>query len=232
MQYNLEEIKRLKICPILHQEGWDYASLPIKVDPTFKYGIREIFKWHSRRGSPITYEVLSSAISTHYYQTKRNDPEELLNIQEAFRKFIDKGFYSKLKDPVFNHEIMIDISNGNVMKYKIPLLTFYRDILYCIFYDWSWKSFHTTLEAQAIAVWAFYSLDQYPRFLFFSEEDGEIREKVLRYNYDYIKEAKKNLYLHGSELTERVSLPSAEVCNSCLRRTECPRTSIQKWLKE
>lgn len=232
MQYSLEEIKRLEVCPILSENGWNYTPPPPQVDPTFKYGIREIFKWHSRRGSPITYEVLSSAISTQYFQTKRSNPEELLNIQEAFRKFIDKGFYSKLRDPVFNHEIMIDISHQNIMKYKIPLLTFYRDILYCIFYDQDYEDFHTSLEAQAIAVWAFYSLDQYPRFLFFSYEEKEIKEKVIRYNSDFIRESKKNLTKIGGRLAIQSSYPPQEICHFCERRNECPRMKIKKWLKE
>jgi len=232
MQYSLEEIKRLQVCPQLYQSKWDYASLPIKVDPTFRYGVREIFKWHSRRGNPITYEALSSALSSHYYQKKRKDTSTLMDIQDGFRRFMDKGFYAKLRDPVFEHEIMIDLSSGNIMKYNIPLLTFHRDILYCVFYDRDSKDFHMSLEAQAIATWAFYSLDQYPRFLFFNYEDGEIKETVLRYNFDYIRESKKNLARTGVRLNSQPSYPSLEVCYSCVRRSECPRSSTKTWLKE
>lgn len=232
MQYSLSEIKRLNTCPILFQKRWDYKTeVNKKIDPTVRFGINQIFKWHSRRGNPITYDVLSSAISQHFYQTKRSDQEKLMEITNAFKDFLGKGFYSKINEPVFNHEIIVNISEGNTLKYKIPLLTFHSNILYCIFYDRNPNDFYTSLESQIITMWAFYTLDQYPRFLFFDYEDGEIKTITKRYNIDYIQESKRNLALHGLNLNEKRPYPITEICDSCERRNECPRIT-KKWLKE
>lgn len=233
MQHTIEELKRIQTCPILHKNKWDFkmATGPSGLDRTVRYGLNSIFKWHSRRGNPITYDVLESSISTQFFQTKRKDHEKLIEIQEAFRRFMDKGFYSRIKDPVFNHEIMIYITNKDTLKYNIPLLTFHREILYCVFYDKEPDDFHLSLEAQAIAMWAFYTLDQFPRFLFYSYEDGDIKENIKRYNIDYVQDAKRNLALLGRSKDVVKAYPEREVCLSCERRSECPRTT-KKWLKE
>ena len=232
--YTVQDIKRHKVCPILFQNKWDYSNDANGLNPTYLYGIKEIFRWYYRRGSQISPDAITTSISFNALQNKL-DFNLKTKLELAFRQFAESPIYRNMSQPHYNKDISMNLNDNTVLTYTSPCV--FKDDKKLVFasYDLGMVSpdyFLNRYEVMFQSVWSFYVLDMVPIFLNLYYEDGIIREQYFKPTTDYIKHSKEKLIHLGRGLGYNKAPPPPEVCLHCNRSNECPTINVEKLLKK
>ena len=193
-KYTIEDLKRINICPVLFEKGWDYnkgAELPL----TFLYGIKEMFRWYYRRGKQISPDAITTSVSHHAFQT-RTPFETKMNLETAFRKFASNGLYKRIEQPYYNYEILIHLGKDNVLTHKIPALSKVEKSVYIYSFDKGKVDedlFLNDYETIILTFWSFFSLDKTPVFMNFYFDGENIVEQKIKVNNEYIRTIKEKI---------------------------------------
>lgn len=223
-QYEVQDLKRLSVCPILFQKEWDYSDKTKDIDDTYLYGIREVFRWFYRRNKQISPDTIVTSVAHHAFKSGL-DFKQKMNLEDAFRKYTTGNFYQLMDQPFYQKEIQIFLNDrGDVLKHKVPCLVKKEKTVYFISYDLGeidFDLFLNSYEAMFQSVWSFYVLDKVPVFINLHYNGNDIIEQRMKVNIEYIKESKRRLISLGKEINTRKTPPPSEICRNCDRRNEC-----------
>ncbi|MDD3412608.1 MAG: hypothetical protein PHY47_01275 [Lachnospiraceae bacterium] len=232
--YTIEDIKRLKICPILFKNKWDYSDHLIGLNPTYLYGIKEVFRWYYRRGSQITPDAITTSISFNALQN-RLDFTSKTELETAFRHFVDGATYKNMSQPHYNKEISMNLNEDILLTHVSPVVYKDNKKLAFLSYDLGMVTsdyFLNQYETMFEAVWSFYVLDMMPVFLNLYLENESIKEQHFKPNMDYIKHSKEKLIQIGRGMGYNKAPPPPELCLHCQRSNECPTINVEKLLRK
>lgn len=235
MQVKLNELKRKKVCPILHRHEWDYKEQDPRSD-FFRFCITEMMRWQYRKGRGISYDILASLVSRLAIERKI-ERLEISEVQMALKGFTSSGLYFKIKELIANLEIQVGISRGHVITHTLPALCEINNQTCIVTWDNNIRSMEDmkqSYETRLAAVWSFYSLNRYPVFYNIYLDDKKVKRIRYKPNQFYIRDSKTFL-LNMKDLIEDKGLYPAprEICENCNRRAECRtvKTKTMSWQK-
>ncbi len=235
MQVSLNDLKRKKICPILHAKGWDYSGKDPRSE-FFQLCIREMMRWYYRKGRGISYDILPSIVSCLASQGGI-DRLDTTTIQFALKNFTNSGIYSKIEDVIANYEIQVGIGDGHVIKHIVPTVSTLKDNTCIITWNDRVRSpsdLRQSYETRLSAVWSFYSLNQYPVFYNLYLNEDKVEQVRYKPNQFYIRDSKKFLLKMKGLVEDKGVYPApVELCQRCERRLECQteKTRTKNWQK-
>ena len=204
------------------------------MNPTYLFGIKEIFRWYYRRGSQITPDAIITSISFNALQN-RIDFQTKTNLESAFRKFTEAGIYRRMSQPHYNKEITINLNDNNTLTYTAPVVFKDDKRLFFASYDLGEVTpdyFLNRYEALFLTTWSFYVLDTVPSFINLYFDGKEIKEQYFRPNMEYVKHSKERLIHLGRGLGYNKAPPPPEICLQCNRSKECLTTNVEKLLRK
>jgi len=235
MQVKLDELKRKKICPILHRHEWDHEEQD-SCSSFFRFCITEMMRWQYRKGRGISYDILASLISRLAIE-RGIDRLEISEVQMALKTFTNSGLYFKIKELIANLEIQVGVSRGHVITHTLPALCEINNQTCIVTWDdrvRSMEDMKQSYETRLAAVWSFYSLNRYPVFYNIYIDEGKVKRIRYKPNQFYIRDSKAFL-LSMKRLIEEQNVYAAprEICKSCSRRKECrtTKTKTESWQK-
>lgn len=224
-QITLPDIKRKLTCPVLFQNKQDYLKVNPE-DALFHIVYWEIMHWYGRKMRPINPMVIDTAISQHANILKVNQEIEA-NCQIAFKNFISAKPYAIMDQPFVNVSGQIGVKS-DVITYDIPIVTTLQNKWHTIFFTLphikTADELKATYESRFAAIWAFYSLNRYPRFYNFYFKDQKIEQVDFKVDQKYVMTSIKLFANIINTLTiEQKTYPApSEICLNCSWREECP----------
>lgn len=229
MQIEIKDLERISICPILYKNKWDYSET--KVNPLFSYTITEMMRWYWKRGGLINPEALIRSISQYSY-THNIDEETKITIEKAAINYLSGTTYKSMSQPIYKKELIFNINPNIVIKVTPPVIFKKEKHVYFLYWNKgkvSDEEFLTSYEIMALSLWGMMSLDKNPCFinLYLDEETKEIKEQVFRIKNNYLNYIGKRL--NRLKIPPIQLIPDSIICNSCIRRTECPIQKTENW---
>lgn len=235
MHYSIDDLKRLKICPILFEKKWDYTDPSKDLIPTYLYGMKEIFRWYYRRSSHITPDVIAASISSHAMQ-HRVDITTKIGLESAFRKYVESAFYKEMQVPHYNKELVLKLNEiGDIVNHVTPVVTKKDKTIYFVSFnlgETTPEDFLNRYETIFQTVWSFYVLDMVPAFVNLYYENGEIKEQRFKVNQNYVARSKEKLIQAGRGLKYSKNPPPPDICRNCNRRSECQEQTLESMLRK
>lgn len=231
-RYSVDDLKRIKVCPILYKNKWDYLDSSSGLMPTYLYGMREVIRWYYRRGNRISPDSIATSVS---FQGLKDglDIENRIGLEMAFRNFADGSLYGTINQPHYNKELMLNLNEkGDTIHYVAPCVVKKDKTVYFISFDLGPQTpeqFLNRYETLFLTTWSFYVLDTVPVFVNLYYENKEIKEEKYKPNMEFIRYSKEKLIQIGRDLNIKGSPPS-EICLHCNRSNECPEMINVKML--
>lgn len=223
MRLDIADITRINTCGILNKNKWDYFT-ETSSSPSYDIGIKEILRWHYRRGKPIDQESFITFLFN--LNAKFNLPhEQKINLEKAFRNFINSEFYINMKHVYMNYLTDIKINNSDVLQNIIPYFLNNPNKPTFIYLDSSIEQKELFLERYEVmhnAVWCFYNLGKNASYLRLWFDGQEIRKDIIKVDEKYIFKAKRNLVTLGKN-TNIFVLPPIQTCKKCSMMSVCDR---------
>jgi hypothetical protein len=223
MRVSIADITRINTCGILNKNKWDYASEKIG-SPSYDIGMKEILRWHYRRGKPIDQESFITFLFNLNAKLNLSHEEKII-LETAFRNFIASEFYVNMKHVYMNYQTDIKINNFDVLENIIPYFlnnpskpTF----IYLNSHLEQKELFLQRYEVMHNAVWCFYNLGKSASYLRFWFDGKEIRKDIIKIDDKYVARAKKNLITLGQNLNMFV-MPPIQTCKACSMISLCER---------
>ena len=223
MRLNITDVNRINTCGILHKNKWDYR---IEVGSNLPYllGIKEALRWHYKRGKPVDNEGFMTFLGN--LNTKLNMPhEDRIELETAFRTFINSEFYLNMKHIYMNYLTDIKINKLDVLEHAVPCFMNNPKNPVFIYYDVGQEPKELFLQRYEVmhnAVWAFYNLGKNASYLRFWFDGKNIKRETIKVDDKYVLRAKRNLITIGQN-TNMFVLPPIQTCKSCSMIAECDR---------
>lgn len=223
MRLNITDIKRINTCGYLKKNNWDYEQV-ISSNPSYLIGMKEILRWHYKRNKAIDTESFLTFLGNFHARTNI-DHDNKINIEKAFREFINSSFYRNLDRVFINYLSDIKISSEDYLEYAIPVFINLPSKPSFIYYDIGKEDKHIFLQRYEVmhnAIWSFYYLNKLPTFINIWFDKETIRYETIKVDEKYILRAKRMLITIGKNLNIFV-VPTIQTCKNCSRITECDR---------
>lgn len=228
MRLDIADINRINTCGILKKNNWDYEQ-ENSSNPSYLLGMKEIIRWHYKRNRPIDTVNFMAFISKLYLRAKISH-EEKIQLEKAFREFINSAFYQRMNQVFINYSSDIKINKQDYLEYQIPVFINNKDEPTFLYYNLGNESKNLFLQRYEImhnAIWSFYHLNRLPVFVNVWFDGKKIKHETIKVNEKYIQKSKKNLIIIGNNLNIFIT-PPIQRCISCSKIVECERFNEKK----
>lgn len=231
MRLSIADVNRINTCGILYKNNWDYEK-GLSSSPSYLIGMKEVLRWHYKRRKPIDIESFMTFFSNLNTKFKL-EYEEKINLETAFRSFINSVFYLNMKNVYINYLTDIKINKIDVLEHVVPCFLNNLEKPTFIYYDSEEENTSLFLQRYDVmhnAVWAFYNLGKVASFLRISFNGKEIKRENVKIDQNYILSAKRNLITIGQNTNISI-LPPVQTCRRCSMIDSCLRFN-KKHLKK
>jgi len=228
MRLDIAEIKRINTCGILKKNNWDYEK-DTSSNPSYLLGMKEILRWHYKRGRPIDPESFMTFLLNLNIKMGLSH-EQRIALEKAFREFVNSNYYLNMENVYLNYTTDIKINKLDVLEYNVPCFLNNTINPTFVYYDLSYEPKEIFLQRYEVihnAVWSFYCLNKLPSFVRIWFDGEKIRHETLKVNEKYILKAKKILIGIGQNINIFVT-PTIQTCLKCSMIAECDRFHEKK----
>ena len=227
MRVNITDINKINTCGYLYKNNWDYEQVESN-NPSYFTGMKEVLRWHYKRGKPIDLESFMTFIGL-LHNKSQTDNEKRIIIENAFRTFIASDFYRNMKDVYCNYLSDIKINKTDYLEHVIPFIQ-NPDKPTFIYLEEEPIPQNIFLERYDVlhnVVWSFYQLGKNATFLRIWFDGKEIKRDLIKTDDKTVETAKQRLLTLGKNLNIFVT-PSIQTCQDCSMISTCERYNKKK----
>lgn len=225
MKLDISDLTRLNTCGFLYEKRWDYLSKK-NIIPSYLIAMKEVFRWHYKRNKPIDSESFMTFLFNLNIRYGLGH-EDKMNLETAFRNFINSDFYLNLKHVYMNYSTDIKINKIDVLEYSVPCFINNPNKPAFVYYEDEQEPKNIFLQKYEVmhnAVWTFYNLGKNASFIRIWFDGNEIKKDIIKTDDKYVLKAKRNLLILGQNINMFI-LPPIQMCKNCSMISECERFS-------